>query len=69
MFMVFESSLNGKNKSRLKKFFFFFWLGHELGPSPKRGPSRAGLGPRKKPGTLNGPGPGHESYPAGQVRI
>ena len=57
--------MNGKNKSRLEhkekinlglKFFFFFWLGHELGPSPKRGPAEAGLGPEKKPGTLNGPG-------------
>ena len=42
--------------------FFFFWLGHELGLSPK-----PGLG--KKPGTLNRPGPGHGSCPAGRVRV
>ena len=77
MFMVFESSLNdGKNKSGLKKiFFFFFWLGHELGLSPKRGlrdprgPVGASSSPGKKPSTLNGPGPGHGSCPVGRVRV
>jgi len=47
-------------------------LGHELGPIPKRGPwgpAGAGLGPEKKPGTLNGPGLGYGSCPAGQVRV
>ena len=35
-------------------FFFFFWLGHKLGPISKRGPrgpwgpAGAGLGPREK---------------------
>ena len=63
----------GKNKSGL--FFFFFWLGHELGPIFKRGlrgpwgPVGAGLGPGKKPGTLNGAGPGHGSCLAGRVRV
>ena len=60
MFMVFESSLNGKNKSGLK---IFFWLGHELGPSP--GPA----GPEKKLGTLNWPSLGHGSCLAGWVRV
>ena len=76
MFMVFESSLNdGKNKSGLKKIFFFFWLGHELGLSPKRGlrdprgPAGASSSPEKKPSTLNGPGPGHGSCPVGRVRV
>ena len=56
-------------------FFFFFWLGHKLGPISKRGPwgprgpAGAGLGPGKKPGTLNGAGPGHGSCPAGRVRV
>ena len=63
-------SLNvGKYKSGL---FFFFWLGHELGPISKRGPwgpARAGSGPGKKPGTLKGAGPGHGSCPAGWVRV
>ena len=55
--------------------FFFFWLGHDLGPISKRGPrgpwgpAGAGLGPGKKPGTLNGAGPGHGSCPAGRVRV
>lgn len=50
-------------------------LGHELGPIPKRGPrgpwgpARAGLGPGKKPGTLNGPGLGHGPCLAGRVRV
>ena len=47
----------GKNKFGLR--IFFFWLGHELGPIPKRGlrgPAGAGLGPKKKSGTLNGQG-------------
>ena len=57
----------GKNKSEL--FFFLFWLGHELGPISKRGLAKAGPGPRKKPGTLNGAGLGHESCPAGRVRV
>ena len=62
----------GKNKSGL---FFFFWLGHELGPISKRGPrgpwgpAGAGLGPGKKPGTLNGAGPGHGSCPTGWVQV
>ena len=62
-----------KKKSGL--FFFCFWLGHELGPISKRGqrgpwgPAGAGLGPGKKPGTLNGAGPGHGSCPAGRVRV
>ena len=54
------------------KRFFFFWLGHELGPSPKRdprGPAGASSGPGKKPSTLNGPGPGHGSCPVGRVRV
>ena len=61
----------GKNKSGL----FFFWLGHKLGPISKRdpraprAPAGAGLGPGKKPGTLNGAGPGHGSCPAGRVRV
>ncbi|KAK4560234.1 hypothetical protein RGQ29_009132 [Quercus rubra] len=45
-----------------------FWLGHKLGPISKQGPrapAGAGLGPGKKPGTLNGAGPGHGSCPAG----
>ena len=52
-----------------------FWLGHKLGPISKRGPraprtpAGAGLGPGKKPGTLNGAGPGHGSCPAGRVRV
>ena len=58
--------MNGKNKSG---FFFFFWLGHELGPISKRSPVRAGSGPGKKPGTLNGAGPSHGSCPAGWVRV
>ena len=55
--------------------FFFFWLGHELGPIPKRGPwdlrgpAGAGPGPGKKPGTLNRLGLGHGSCPAGWVRV
>ena len=52
--------------------FFFFWLGHELGPISKRGPrgpAGAGPGPRKKPSTLNGTGLGHRSCPAGRVRV
>ena len=61
--------MNGKNKSgherrKKKSGLFFFWLGHELGPISKRGPwgpVGAGPGPRKKPGTLNGVGPGHGS--------
>ena len=57
----------GKNKSRLK--FYFFWLGHKLGPIPKRGPAGAGLGPGKKPGTLNGSGSGHGSCPAGWIQV
>ena len=63
----------GKKKSGL--FFFFFWLGHDLGPISKRGPrgpwgpAGAGLGPGKKPGTLNGASPGHGSCPAGRVRV
>ena len=57
----------GKNKFGLK--FFFFWLGHELGPIPKWGLARAGPGLGKKPGTLNGPGSGHKSCPAGRVQI
>ena len=56
----------GKKKSGL---FFFFWLGHDLGPISKRGPAGAGLGPGKKPGTLNGAGLGHGSCPAGRVRV
>ena len=59
----------GKNKSGL---FFFFLLGHKLGPISKRGPlgpAGAGLGPGKKPGTLNGAGPGHGSCPVGWVRV
>ena len=56
-------------------FKFFFWLGHELGPIPKRGlrdpwdPAGAGPGPWKKPGTLNGSGPGHRSCPASRVHV
>ena len=57
----------GKKKFGL--FFSFFWLGHELGPISKRGPVGAGPGLRKKPGTLNGAGPGHGSCPAGRVRV
>ena len=62
----------GKNKFGLR--IFFFWLGHELGPILKQGrrgpwgPAGAGLGPGKKPDTLNGSGPGHGSCPAGRVR-
>ena len=62
----------GKNKFGLN-FFFFFWLA--LGPIPKRGPrgprgpAGAGPGPGKKPGTLNGPGPGYGSCPTGRIRI
>ena len=48
---------------------FFFWLGHELGPIPKWGPAGADPGPEKKPGTLNRPGQGHGSCPAGRVRV
>ena len=59
----------GKNKFGLKFFFFFFFFLLALGPIPKRGPAGAGPGPGKKPGTLNGPGPGHGSCPAGRVRI
>ena len=51
------------------KFGLFFLLGHELGPIPKRGPAGAGPGPGKKPGILNGPGPGYGSCPAGRARI
>ena len=76
--------MNGKNKPGLErkekinlglKFFFFFWLGHELGPSPKRGPrdpwgpAGAGPGPGKKPGSLNGSGSGYGSCPASRVRV
>ena len=50
------------NKFGLKFFFSFsFWLGHELGPIPKRGPAGAGSSPEKKPGTLNRPSLGHGS--------
>ena len=58
-----------------KNLDFFFWLGHELGPISKRGPRGpwgpvgAGLGPGKKPGTLNGAGSGHGSCTAGRVRV
>ena len=48
---------------------FFYLLGHELGPIPKRGPAGAGPGPGKKPGILNGPGLGYGSCPAGRVQI
>ena len=75
--------MNGKNKPGLERKekinlglkFFFFWLGHELGPSPKRGPqdpwgpAGAGPGPGKKPGSLNGSGSGYGSFPAGRVRV
>ena len=70
--------MNGKKKKKIGlelDFFFFFWLGHELGPISKRGPrgpwgpAGAGLGSGKKPGTLNGAGPGHGSCPAGRVRV
>ena len=61
----------GKNKSG--PFFFFFpRLGHELGPISKGGPwGPAGAGPGlgKKPGTLNGAGPGHGSCPTGWVQV
>ena len=70
MFMVFESSLNGKNKSGLKFFFFFYWamnwaqaLNGACGtrgfePREKtRYPKRAGFGPRVLPCGL---GPGME---------
>ena len=33
------------------------------------GPGWGGSGPGKKPGTLNGAGPGHGSCPAGRVRV
>ena len=62
----------GKKKSGL---FFFFWLGHELGPISKQGPrgpwgpAGAGLGLGKKPGTLNEAGPSHGSCPVGRVRV
>ena len=50
------------NKFGLKFFFSFsFWLGHELGPIPKRGPAGAGSSPKKKLGTLNRPSLGHGS--------
>ena len=45
-----------RRKKKIWTFFSFFWLGHELGPISKRGPwgpAGAGLGPGKKPGTLN----------------
>ena len=53
----------GKNKFGLN--FFFFWLA--LGLIPKRGPTRVGPGPGKKPGTLNESGPSHGSCLAGRV--
>ena len=58
----------GKNKSGL----FFFLVGPRIGPISKRGPwgpAGSGLGPEKKPSTLNEAGPGHGSCPAGQVRV
>ena len=53
-----KSRLERRKKKKTGLKFFFFWLGHELGPIPKRGPwdlARASPGPEKKPGTLNGP--------------
>ena len=67
--------VSGTTRPQMCGFFFFLWLGHKLGPISKRGPrgpwgpAGAGLGPGKKPGTLNGAGPGHGSCPAGRVRV
>ena len=45
MFMVFESSLNGKNKSGLKIFFFFGWATNwAQALNGARGTRRAQLG-------------------------
>ena len=62
----------GLNVGKKNLDFFFFWLGHELGPISKRGPwgpVGVGPGPGKKPGTLNRAGPGHGSCPTGRVRV
>ena len=47
------------------EIFFFFLVGPRIGPNPLTGP----VGPGKKTRLVNGPGPGHGSWPAGRVRV
>ena len=42
--------------------FFFFLVDPRIGPNPL-------MGPGKKTHLVNGPGPGHGSWPAGRVRV
>ena len=61
-------------KSILGKHFFFNWATEwalkyhgPTGPVEPVGPCGGGFGPRKKIRLVNGPGPGHRSWPAGRV--
>ena len=47
-------------------FKFFFFL---VGPNPLPGPAGVGPGPGKKTHLVNGPSPGHRSWPAGRVQV